>query len=339
MADSISFPVGTHSRKAARIVPVFLPFRGCPCRCVYCAQDRQTGTEGVRGISRILRETALAVERRRLPCELAFYGGTFTSMPENDRRACLDLLLSMREKGHVTAARCSTRPDALGGNALSELRLNGIDLVELGIQSFSDCALDASRRGYDRRMALEGCRAVRESGLKLGIQLLPGMPGCNPQVFLDDVQTSLALRPDCMRFYPCLVPKGTVLAGWLADGSYAPWSLEETVSTLGKALDLAWQAGVPVIRLSVAPESAFDDTVLAGPRHPALGALIQAEALLQAVERALTSLERTPRQLVLPRFCQGFMYGDRGALRARWESLGLGPERISYCESGAACLS
>jgi hypothetical protein len=33
---------------------------------------------------------------------------------------------------------------------------------------------------------------------------------------------------------------------------------------------------VPVIRLSVAPEPAFDSAVLAGPRHPALGALIQA---------------------------------------------------------------
>ncbi|MBR4422814.1 MAG: radical SAM protein [Mailhella sp.] len=339
MSDSIPFPVGARSRQAAPIVPVFLPFRGCPCRCVYCAQDRQTGEKSARGISRILRETAAAVERKRLPCELAFYGGTFTAMPGHDRRACLDLLLSLREQGHVTAARCSTRPDALGGNALSELRTNGIDLVELGIQSFSTRALDAARRGYDRRTALEGCRAVHESGLKLGIQLLPGMPGCSPEVFLDDVRTALDLRPDCMRFYPCLVPEGTVLARWLADGSYAPWTLEETVSALGRALDLAWQAEVPVIRLSVAPESAFDDAVLAGPRHPALGALIQAEALLHAVERALTTLGRAPRQLVLPRFCQGFMYGDRGALRVRWESLGLGPGRISYHDGAMARLS
>ena len=339
MADSISFPVGARSRQAARIVPVFLPFRGCPCRCVYCAQDKQTGAEGARGITRTLRGAAAAVESQPHPCELAFYGGTFTAMPGNDRRACLDLLLSLREKGLVSAARCSTRPDALGGSALSELRSGGIDLVELGIQSFSSAALSASRRGYDRRTALEGCRAVQESGLGLGIQLLPGMPGCGPEIFLEDVRTALALHPDCMRFYPCLVPEGTVLAGWLAEGIYAPWSLEETVSILGKALDLAWQAGVPVIRLSVAPESAFDAAVLAGPRHPALGALIQAEALLQAVERAAASLGRPPRQIILPRFCQGFLYGEHGVLRTRWGSLGLGPGRISYHDGGMAVLS
>ena len=114
-----------------------------------------------------------------------------------------------------------------------------------------------------------------------------------------------------------------------------PWTLEETVRTLGQALKLAWQARVPVIRLAVAPEPAFDAALLAGPRHPALGALIQAEALLLAAEDALNKLGREPERLTLPAFCQGFLYGDRGALKERWLALRLGPERLHFDKHAA----
>ena len=174
------------------------------------------------------------------------------------------------------------------------------------------------------------------AGLSLGIQLLPGMPGSTPDVFLDAVRTALSLSPACLRFYPCLVPEGTTLARWFREGRFAPWTVEQTVRTLGEALNMAWQAQVPVIRLSVAPESAFDAALLAGPRHPALGALIQAEALLRAAENAVNALGRAPERLTLPQSCQGFMYGDRGALKSRWQARGLGPERIAFAREASA---
>lgn len=331
----ICFRTGSRQHRAQRIIPVFLPFLGCPGHCVFCAQDRQTGKNAVEGIPSILAE-ARAATAGLPPCspgedrELAFYGGTFTAISASDRRACLEFLANLRDEGRITLARCSTRPDALSFPVLDELSRSRIDLVELGIQSFNDAALGLSRRGYSGRDALDGCRAVLDAGLSLGIQLLPGMPGSTPEVFLDDVRQALALKPSCLRFYPCLVPEGTTLARWFREGSYTPWSLEETVRTLGAALHLAWQADVPVIRLSVAPEPAFDASLLAGPRHPALGAMIQAEALLAAVTDAVARLGRPPVRLLLPRACQGFMYGDRGMLKSRWRALGLGPERMVF---------
>lgn len=330
----VRFRTGTRHVRAQRIIPVFLPFLGCPGHCVYCAQDRQTGA-GNTGMATVLRQ-AEAETAALSPCgpgesrELAFYGGTFTALPASDRRACLDLLDTLRADRRITCARCSTRPDALSPAVLDELRQHGVDLVELGIQSFDSRALALSRRGYDGNDALAGCRTVSEAGLSLGIQLLPGMPGSTPEVFLSDVRLALSLSPSCLRFYPCLVPEGTVLARWFREGSYVPWTVEETVRTLGEALSLAWQAGVPVIRLSVAPEPAFDAALLAGPRHPALGALIQAEALLAAAGNAVKELGHAPTRLTLPRACQGFMYGDRGALKDRWKALGLGPDRIVF---------
>lgn len=334
----IRFKTGTRQHRADRIIPVFLPFLGCPGHCVYCAQDRQTGAGDSENI-RLILENAYAATSQLPACrqgegrELAFYGGTFTAIPASDRSCCLNLLRRLREEKRITHARCSTRPDALVPSVLNELLLNGVDLVELGIQSFNDEALSLSRRGYLGKAAEEGCLKVQEARLQLGIQLLPGMPGSTPEVFLADVKKALSLSPSCLRFYPCLVPDGTVLARWYREGRYRPWTTEQTVRTLGEALRLAWQAEVSVIRLSVAPEPAFDSVLLAGPRHPALGALIQAEALLLSAEEAVNRLGRPPLQLTLPRFCQGFLYGDGGSLKTRWHELGLGPKNIIFDSS------
>lgn len=338
---SVIFRIGVRQKRAKNVHPVFLPFSGCPMHCVYCAQDRQTGMESPRSIVDIINSVRddfafLSPCNAGQTRELAFYGGTFTALPEEDRHACLSLLDELRTSGHITHARCSTRPDALSDEIFEELKAHGINLIELGIQSFDTAALSASRRGYDGETALHACRLVQDAGFGLGIQLLPGMPGSSPEVFIKDAELAISLRPSCLRFYPCLVPAGTVLACWLEEGRYAPWNIEETISTLGLALTRAWEEAIPVIRLSVAPEPAFDASILAGPRHPALGALIQAEALLVSAQKALEELGAPPKAILLPRSCQGFMYGERGALKERWAALGLVPKRIFFTDGAQA---
>lgn len=346
----LRFGTGRRFMRAGRIMPVFLPFAGCPRRCVFCAQDRQTGQARAEtaSVKAILARAAASLglgphtpEGRTngaawvgpaLPqrLELAFYGGTFTALPETDFEAALALFGQARQLGVIACGRCSTRPDAVSSEVLARLVEAGLDLVELGIQSFDDHALRLTCRGYNALTAETGCRAVTAAGLQLGIQLLPGMPGVSPDIFLRDVDRALALRPACLRFYPCLVPEGTGLAELWRAGRYAPWTVEETVRTLGEGLRRAWKAGVAVVRLAVAPEADFDAAVLAGPRHPALGSMIQAEALLRAIRTAVERLGRAPDLLSLPRSCQGYMYGQHGALRAAWAAMELSPDRIRF---------
>ena len=103
--------------RARPIVPVFLPFRGCPTRCVFCAQDVQTGRTDKSEATpdRILDTARAALDLRAArglpPAELAFYGGTFTALPETERDACLEFAAAALARGQITAFRCSTRPD------------------------------------------------------------------------------------------------------------------------------------------------------------------------------------------------------------------------------------
>ena len=146
------------------VFPVFLPFSGCPVRCVFCAQDLQTGhaprrVEGALAeAARLLRERA----RQALSApELAFYGGTFTALPAEAFAAALELARTALRQGFISGLRCSTRPDSLPPDRLAALREAGCGCVELGVQSFADAPLRESRRGYDGRTAREAVRRYR----------------------------------------------------------------------------------------------------------------------------------------------------------------------------------
>lgn len=324
------------------VFPVFLPFSGCPVRCVFCAQDRQTGCPP-RRVGEALAAAFCGLRERagssRAAPELAFYGGTFTALPSGDFAACLDFARAARQEGLIGGLRCSTRPDCLAPDRLAALRGAGCGCVELGVQSFDDLALRESRRGYDGATARAACEALRAANMRLGVQLMPGMPGSRPESFLEDVRLALALGAACLRFYPCLVLEGTELALLWRAGRYHPWSLEMTLDVLAEAFGLAQRAGVPVIRMGLAPEAGLMDGVLAGPRHPALGARVQARSLWRQAADCLARARAegrlgadTPVRLVLPRRLQGMYRGHAGELLPLWAALGVAVAHVGFHE-------
>jgi len=326
-------------RAAHPVLPVFLPFAGCPTRCVFCAQDKQTGVEAFEmadeGLARALDALCVTLEERAAgnaeAVEVAFFGGTFTAQPENIQEACFARLRPWRERGLVAAVRCSTRPDAVSAGRLARLKEMGLDAVELGVQSFSSRALSEARRGYTREQATDACALVREAGLALGVQLMPGMPGVDAAAFQADMAQALAAGAAFLRLYPCLVVEGTELARTWRAGAYAPWSLEQTVQELARALLTAGKAGVPVIRMGLSLGGSFAPHILAGPAHPALGAVVQAEALYHYIYDLVAG--RRVATLRLPRNCQGFFWGERGKMRERWSALGLHRENVVWEET------
>lgn len=312
--------------KGARppVLPVFLPFAGCPQRCIFCDQPGQTGTPAEPlDVIHARLAARLAATAHSPPQELAFYGGTFTALPEPWPRRFLELAGPHLASGRLARVRCSTRPDALSAAQLAELKGLGLSLVELGVQSFDDAALSASRRGYDGAAAQAGCELVREVGLGLGVQLLPGLPGQSVAAFRADIARVAQLRPELARLYPCLVLEGTELAAQWRAGAYAPWELDRAVDELAQALLALWAAGVPVARLGLAEQQGLG--ILAGPRHPALGQLARSRALLLHVRQKLAGLAEKPLLLLLPRRLQGEALGQHNALADEYAALGLEP--------------
>ena len=340
------------------ILPAFIPFLGCRTRCVFCAQEKQTG-RSTQAVSRILDQYAeelTALEKKSAgPLELAFYGGTFTALSKEDFNACLKFSQHWRERGLISRLRCSTRPDALDATILSRLRDAGFTLVELGIQSFSTSALAAAGRGYSGEQALEACALVHESGLELGIQLMPGMPGVDMDTARQDVLTAAGLKPEYARLYPCLVLEGSGLAALWRSGSFRPWEEDETISFLAEACVSFWQSGTRVIRMGLAAEEGLSAAILAGPWHPSLGSRARGLALSLLIKEHMNALrmpasaapgafvpemaQHSPMEtkkvrfrLTAPKRYQGEFWGFRKELTPRYAALGLFQEDITWCD-------
>ena len=333
MSHIISGPVPVFPRKRTPIHPVFLPGMGCPRTCIYCDQALQTGVSS-RPLPDIYHHLSVFLQRARAenrpPFELAFFGGTFTALPRKWQIQFVDLVQGYKASGMITALRCSTRPDACDPQHLLHLQNRGLDLIELGAQSFDPWVLRASGRGYTPECIHRACRDIRESGLSLGIQLLPGLPRHTIPLWLKDIRHTCALKPAFVRIYPCLVLAGTPLHNLWTQGRFQPWSLDMTVTALARALLRLWRADIPIIRMGLHPEPGLVRSIQAGPWHPALGTLVRSRVLMALISAMSRHLPPGPKVLTCPGSVQGELWGYKGSYRLRLHSLGISSKRIVY---------
>lgn len=313
------------------IVPIFIPQEGCPHRCVYCDQKiiaDQDGQESwTPGSIRDHVKNYLGHSSRR-PVEVAFYGGTFTLLPRARQALLLESVQGFVEQGLVESLRLSTRPDALDSDILDFLKSMGVKTIELGAQSLNDRVLTASGRGHTARDLELAALRVRAYGLRLGLQLMPGLPGDNRETFLLTVEKTIALQPDSVRLYPTVVLAGTPLARLYRLGRYRPLSVVEAVEWCKEAQLRFSRAGIPVIRTGLQASSSLEEPgqVLAGPYHPAFGQLVKTAIWYERISPALAKAGLGWRRVAIHAAPQeaGDIRGHGNANIKRWlTELGL----------------
>lgn len=261
-------------------VPFFISHRGCPHTCVFCDQYAISGTDGVLPTSpQILAKIDLwrSTSGKR-PLEVAFFGGTFTALPIAEQEKLLLPLQKLLGSGLLDSIRISTRPDCIDAGHAAWLTERGVTVIELGVQSMDDDVLAASGRGHSAAASLNAIRCIKDSGLKVGAQIMPGLPGDSPVTSLRSVEQVIAAGVDFIRIYPTVVLRGTELARRYSAGNYTPLSLERGTALCKVMLQCAMRSRVPVIRIGLqADEGINADTVLSGCWHPALGHLVRSQ--------------------------------------------------------------
>ncbi len=191
-------------------------------------------------------------------CELITMGGTLPALEYEYQdyfvRECLramndypkskkayGTLEKIQKDNESSDVRCvgmtfETRPDyAMEEQVDNMLKLGGTKL-ELGVQTLNDEIYKMVERGHTVADVAQSTQICRDSLLKIGYQMMPGLFAemqqdvkMFKQLFSDD-----RFKPDLLKFYPTLVIKGTKLYDMWKRGDYKPYNTEEAVKTLAK---------------------------------------------------------------------------------------------------------
>jgi histone acetyltransferase (RNA polymerase elongator complex component) len=260
-----------------KIIPVFIPHASCPEQCVFCDQKKITGVAvyDLDTVKDTIEKCIRSFKEDGKKGEIAYYGGSFTAIPEDTQVELLKVGKARINSGAVESIRVSTRPDYIDSKTLTRLKEYGVKTIELGVQSMSDGVLAANRRGHTREDTIRASTMIKEAGFLLGHQVMPGLYTDTYETMLYTATESLKLKPDFLRVYPCLVIRGTELFKLFKEGEYVPLTIDSAVNICKEIYKMAKAAGVTVIRMGIHPERDFvEGGYVAGPFHPAFKHLV-----------------------------------------------------------------
>ncbi len=283
------------------IIPIFIVYKGCPNRCLYCNERITAGNHPDKITERQFRETVdgylKSASKKWDRIEIAFYGGNFTGMDLDYQIELLSLANSYIKDGPVQSIRISTRPDYIDETRIGLLKKYGVTTVEIGAQSMVDDVLKRSRRGHSSDDVRSSVKILKKSGFETGVHLMAGLPGDTPTRFMYTVEEIVRLKPDTARIHPTLVLKDTLLEDAYVKGNYRPLSLNEAVSLCAHALSQLRGADISVIRLGLhtTEEMGTDGSIVAGPFHPAFGALVEGSLFLDMASHLIRLSKRSDK--------------------------------------------
>ena len=286
-------------KKKHLIVPVFVSHEGCPYRCSFCNQSKITGTEK-KTDRKMLQETLRThlddLDPENLPekRELAFFGGSFTGIPLERQKYLLSAVQPWVLSGEIQSIRISTHALFIDDIRLSLLRKNNVKTVELGIQSTDDEVLKLAGRECPFDVIQSAVDRIHAMDIRLGLQLMPGLPGDSEQKFQKSVDNVISLKPDFVRIYPTLVIRNTGLFDMYQQGTYTPWNLERMIDAVKEAVVKFEQAGIKVIRVGLHPDPSLMESYVAGPFHPSFRYLVDSRIVRERMINMIRSLKQVP---------------------------------------------
>ena len=277
--------------KIKKIIPIFVPHRGCPNDCVFCNQKKITGKTN----NNINRDYVISVvesylQTRNKYSDLAYFGGSFTAIDKDLQVELLEIAHFYQKKGVFDNIRISTRPDAITEEILDIQKKFGVTIIELGIQSLDDEVLKKSNRGHTVRDSINASKLIKEYGFTLGHQVMPGLPGSDFKKDIDTCKMSIEMKPDIVRIYPTLVIKETELENMYKENKYLPLSVDDAVSLSAYIYSLYTVNNINVIRIGLQNTDTIneDNDVLSGPFHPAFRQLVEERLYLNSMLYNLT---------------------------------------------------
>lgn len=279
--------------KKHAIIPIFIPHEGCPNDCVFCNQKKITARQNpvhAEDVRNIIEQYLPTLQGRGLDTiETAFFGGSFTGIPIEQQSQYLSIAKEYKDNGLIDKIHLSTRPDYINKAILDNLKHYGVDIIELGVQSFDDTVLKASNRGHNSEIVYKSSALIKSYGFDLGIQLMVGLPGDTHDKAIYSAKEAVKIGPSIARLYPTIVIDDTELFNMYLRGDYKPLSQKEAIYTTKEMYKILDKAGITIIRVGLKSTDIInkDGAITGGTYHPAFRQLVESEIAKEILEENL----------------------------------------------------
>jgi radical SAM superfamily enzyme YgiQ (UPF0313 family) len=181
---------------------VFLELtRGCPYRCSYCYYSRSY--KKVREIP--FDRLTDVIKKRDDISEIYILSPTF------DRSAdFIKNLETLKGLNHNVRLHTEMRTDRITPEIAKLIYDAGFRSLEVGLQSLNKRALVSVNRESSPEKELAGMAYLRDAGLELKIGIIPGLPGDDPENFINTIDILVEHGfNESIELYPLMVLPGT----------------------------------------------------------------------------------------------------------------------------------
>lgn len=258
----------TRSQAGVTVVTVLTKPYPCPGKCIFCPTDVRMPKSYLHdepGAMRAERhdfdpfeqtkDRIEALERIGHPAdkiELLILGGTWSSYRRDYQewfvKRCLDAMNGQEASDLFEAQRLNasgdrrnvglvveTRPDHVNPDELRWFRTLGVTKVQIGVQNLDDHILKLNKRGETVQDVKRAMRLLRLAGFKIHAHWMPNLLGATPESDVEDFSRlwqDVALRPDELKIYPCMLLENAELYEYWQRGEYQPYTEEEITEVL-----------------------------------------------------------------------------------------------------------
>lgn len=182
--------------------------------CTYCLNEafNPSYCTPVKSITEQLEEGKAFYRRRnrKIAGYLAYFQAfSNTHAPVEQLKALYEEALRVPDIQGIVIA---TRPDCLGKDVLDYLQALSEKTslcVELGIESCRDETLRHIHRGHDFQCTQEAFEQLHTRGIECGGHLIFGLPGENPDIWLEDIRLINDLPLQMLKFHQLQIIRGT----------------------------------------------------------------------------------------------------------------------------------
>lgn len=176
-ADEISvIPEFSHVIPKSYRDNVVMSAVGCAWKCSFCLSPKISPRVNEIPLERVVAD----VGSRR--SETLYWGDMVFPLKVKRLRAIRD---GLREAGVVKKFSCESRVDTLSPDKLEVMAEMGVKLVKVGVESFSDSALQVMNKKTSREAIERGVKLLDDFGMKKVAYIMLGGPGVSNDAYLE----------------------------------------------------------------------------------------------------------------------------------------------------------